>query len=170
MQGHIYHQLGHEPRNDLTHQTRKGSRRQPSDGVFLFLFFNTALIPCGKFGSPLGKVTAATRTALPSPTSACWVFLRFRNPPNSDMDYRIFDVRTWSFLCVHICIHMEVGHTNSVGQHNIFDSKKLISFLLRSWLDSNPGHAMWSLTLLTKLATPPPQYKYARLLHVHLGG
>ena len=24
------------------------------------------------------------------------------NPPNSDMDYRIFNASTWSFLCVHI--------------------------------------------------------------------
>ena len=26
--------------------------------------------------------------------SACWVFLCFRNPPNSDMDHRIFIMRT----------------------------------------------------------------------------
>ena len=26
--------------------------------------------------------------------SACWVFSCFCNPPNSDMDYRIFNVRT----------------------------------------------------------------------------
>ena len=29
----------------------------------------------------------------------------FRNPPNYDVDYRILNVRTWSFLCV--CIHTE---------------------------------------------------------------
>ena len=33
--------------------------------------------------------------------SACWVFSCFRKPPNSDMD-RIFNVRTWSFLCVRV--------------------------------------------------------------------
>ena len=32
---------------------------------------------------------------------ACWVYLCFRNPPNSDRDYRIFNVRTWSFLCMY---------------------------------------------------------------------
>ena len=48
-----------------------------------------------KFGPPyLGTVTAAARAALPSPTSACWVFSCFRNPPSSGMDYRIFNVRT----------------------------------------------------------------------------
>ena len=50
------------------------------------------MIPFGKFGPPyMGKAIAAARTALPSPTSACWVFPCFRNPPNSDMDYRIFN-------------------------------------------------------------------------------
>ena len=38
-------------------------------------------------------------------------FLCFHNPPNSDMDYRIFYVRTWSFVCVRI--HTGVGHTDS---------------------------------------------------------
>ena len=52
----------------------------------------------GKFGPPyLGKATAATRAALLSPTNACWVFLCFHNPPNTDMDYRIFNVHMWSF-------------------------------------------------------------------------
>ena len=31
--------------------------------------------------------------------SACWVFSYFCNPPNSDMYYRIFIVRTWSLWC-----------------------------------------------------------------------
>ena len=54
------------------------------------------ITPFGNFGPPyLGKATAAARgAALPSPTSACWVFSCFRiHPPNSDMNYRIFDVR-----------------------------------------------------------------------------
>ena len=58
-------------------------------------FFNTLFIPFGKFGPPyLGKATEATRAALPSPTSAYCVFSCFRNPPNSDTDYGIFNVRT----------------------------------------------------------------------------
>ena len=39
--------------------------------------------------------------------SACWVFACFCNPPNSDMDCRIFNVHT----CVRI--HSGVGHTDS---------------------------------------------------------
>ena len=39
------------------------------------------------------------------------LFSCFRNPPNSHVDYMVFNVRTWSFLCVRI--HMGVGHTDS---------------------------------------------------------
>ena len=36
-----------------------------------------------------------------------------RNPPNYDMDFRIFNVRTWSFfLCVRRPLHTGVGHTD----------------------------------------------------------
>ena len=39
-----------------------------------------------------------------------------RNPPNSDMDYKSFNVRTWPFLCMRI--HTGVGHTkNESAQH-----------------------------------------------------
>ena len=32
----------------------------------------------------------------------CWVVLCFHNPPNSDMDYGVFNVCVWSFcMCVH---------------------------------------------------------------------
>ena len=58
----------------------------------------------------MGKATAATRAALLSLTSACWVFSCFRNPPNTNMNYRIFNVCTWSFLCVRI--HTGVRHTS----------------------------------------------------------
>ena len=37
--------------------------------------------------------------------SACWVFSCLRNLSNSGMDYRIFNVRMWSFLWMRI--HME---------------------------------------------------------------
>ena len=78
----------------------------------------------GKFGPPdPGKATAAARAALPSPTSACWVFLCFRNPPDSDMDYRIFNVCMWSFLCVHV--HTGVGHTDSESAQLFLLEKKM---------------------------------------------
>ena len=51
------------------------------------------ITPFGKFGPPNPvEATAAARAALPSPTRARWAFLCFRNPPNSDMDYMIFNV------------------------------------------------------------------------------
>ena len=48
----------------------------------------------------------------------------FHNPPNSDMDYGIFNVCT--FLCVRI--YMGVGHTDNESAH--FDSEKLTNFLV----------------------------------------
>ena len=75
-------------------------------------FFEHFIIPFGEFWLPyLDMSTSAARAALPSPTSACWIFSCFRNPPNSDMDDRIFNVRMWSVLCVRI--HVGVGHTDS---------------------------------------------------------
>ena len=61
----------------------------------------------------------------------CAVFSCFRNPPNSDMDYRIFNVHT--FLCVRI--HSGVGNTDESAQR--FDRKKLsqICLVLRAGLE-----------------------------------
>ena len=44
-----------------------------------------------------GKPTA-TESRYPT-YGACWVFECFRNPPNSDMDNRIFNVRTGVNAC-----------------------------------------------------------------------
>ena len=52
----------------------------------------------GKYGPPyLGKASTAARAALPSPKRASWVFSCFGNPPNSDLDHKIFNVSTSSF-------------------------------------------------------------------------
>ena len=59
--------------------------------------------------------------------NACWVFSCFHNPPNTDMDYRIFNVRTSSFLCMRI--HMRVGHINSESAQH-FDSEELSPIFL----------------------------------------
>ena len=87
--------------------------------LFRFFFIiHLNIIPFGKFRPPhLGKATAAASAALLSPTSACWVFSCFRNPQNSDMDYRIFNVRTWS-------VTQGLG-TLIMSRHNIFDFEKL---------------------------------------------
>ena len=96
----------------------------------------------------------------------CWVFSGFRNLSNSDLDYRVFNVCTWSFLsnsdvdyrilnvCMwsFLCMHMHtgVGHTDSKSANNIFDSeKKVIRFFLWSWWGSYSGqwcHRILSLT------------------------
>ena len=74
-------------------------------------------IVCKKFEPPyLNKDAGAARSAIPNPTNVCWVFSCFRNQPNYDMDYRIFNVRTWLLLCVRM--HTGVGHTDSeLAQH-----------------------------------------------------
>ena len=60
----------------------------------------------------------------------------FRNPRNSDMDYRIINVRTWWFLCV--CIHTGVGHTDSESALHFWLGKIHILFYC-SWRGSNLG-------------------------------
>ena len=66
--------------------------------------------------------------------SACWVFLCFRNLTNSDMDYRIFNMHTWSFLCAHI--HPGGGHIDcESAQH--FWLRRTHKLFLCSWRDSN---------------------------------
>ena len=81
--------------------------------MIIVIYFTHIIIPFGKFGPTyLGKATTAAKAALPSHSSAClFCFSCFRNPPNSGMDYRVFSVRTWSFLCVRI--HTGFGHTDS---------------------------------------------------------
>ena len=50
----------------------------------------------------------------------------FPNPPNSDMGYRIFNVRTWSFLCVRMYTHWELGmHTDSDSLQHFWLEKAL---------------------------------------------
>ena len=67
-------------------------------------------------------VTTINRLIILPHFSACWVFSCFHNPPHSDMDYRIFNVRTWYFLCHAYTCTRELG-TPTTSQHNIFDSE-----------------------------------------------
>ena len=69
---------------------------------------------------------AAARAALPSPTSACSVFSCFHNPPNTDMDHRIFNMRMWSFVCMRK--HTEVGQTDSKSAQHFRLRKTLTNF------------------------------------------
>ena len=88
------------------------------------------------------------------------VFSFFRNPPNSDMDYRSFNVRTWPLLWVRI--RMGVGHTdNESALHS--DSEKLSQFVLAcSW--RGRGSNLWSLDLelmLYQLSHPVTPERFA---------
>ena len=74
-----------------------------------------------------------------------------------DMDCRIFNVRTWLFLCV--CIHTGVGHTgNESAQHSDLEKLSQFFLLLRtgfkplvfgSWVDAlpieAPHHPVWNI-------------------------
>ena len=117
------------------HVTLKACKALTLSPLVTDVFIVHVINPFGTFGPPcLAKAVAAARAVLPSLTSACWVRLQqppraalpsltracwvfscFRNPPNSDMDYRILNVRTESFLCVRI--HTGVGHTDESAQH-----------------------------------------------------
>ena len=100
----------------------------PEVNVFCGFFFDFMhfIIPFRKFRPPYpGKTTAVTQVVLPSLyLSACWVFLCFRNPPKSGMDYRFFNVRDHSFACVYT---QELG-TLTTSQHNSFNLEKLTNF------------------------------------------
>ena len=93
-------------------------------GVFFVLFFvflhfvvPMGISPMENVGRfPQGK--PAPTVALPNPNeSACWVFSCLHNPPNSDMYYRIFNMRTWLFLCVRVHTGGGIGHTDSESVH-----------------------------------------------------
>ena len=63
--------------------------------LHFFFFFNTLFIPCRKFRSPYaGKVTTATRAALPIPISACSIFMCLSNGMAAN---------DWDLSCMHGC-------------------------------------------------------------------
>ena len=51
------------------------------------------------------------------------------NPPNSDMDYRIFSVHILYGLS-YACVYTQGLGTPTASQHNLFDSEKLKVFLV----------------------------------------
>ena len=81
--------------NLLTH-IGHGSEMCITLSLFLFLFLQLSDwdFSRGKFGL-LSPRKANCKRVMCYPTyGACWMFLRLRNPPNSDMDSRIFNVCT----------------------------------------------------------------------------
>ena len=98
----------------------------------------------------LGKASGQS-TALPSFCPLCAVFSCFRNPPNSYKDHRIFNVRTWSLVCVRV-------YTRGLGipttsQHNILTRENSHNFVLCSRRGSNLGSLDLEL-MLNQLSHP----------------
>ena len=73
-------------------------------------------------------------------TSACWLFSSCHNPLNSDMDYRIFNVRTWSFVCLHR--RRGVGHIDSESAQPFWLGKTVFLVLLTGFQSSTFGSAV----------------------------
>ena len=77
--------------------TKEAEKTEAKSGVYLFftLFLklncSIGISPMEKSGCFPRAKPAATESRYPT-YGACWVFQRFHNPPNSDMDYRIFNV------------------------------------------------------------------------------
>ena len=69
----------------------------------------------------------------------------FCNRPNSHMDCRMFNVRAWSFLCIHIYTQGLGSLTTS--QHNIFYLEKLTTFSCAPDRVRTSGLWILSLTL-----------------------
>ena len=106
----------------------------------------------GKFRLLSMSKASSHSTALPSLFGfflLCGVFSCFSNPPNSDMDYRIFNVRTWSFLYVRI--HMGVGHIDESAPH-VFLGTLVCSPSLRYLKNKNliPNSVIAELALRTR--------------------
>ena len=82
------------------------------------------------------------------------MFWCFRNPPNSDMDFRIFNERT--FLCVRL--HTGVGHTyKESAQH--FNSEKLTIFSCAPGGIQTSGHGI-------RWISRPTLYQLSHHVHV----
>ena len=102
------------------------------------------------------------RLRLQQPQEQHYLVLWVRNPLNSDMDYRTFNVRTGSFLCVRAYAY-GAGYTDSEwAQH--FWLGKTHKLFLWSWRSSNAGRRThWMLS-------PTPVAPGAFFLAVFMSG
>ena len=66
--------------------------------LFIQLFCPTWISAMGNLGSFPWEKPAVTESHYPT-CYACWVSECFHNPPNSDMDYRFFNMRTDVIAC-----------------------------------------------------------------------
>ena len=78
--------------------------------------------------------------------SACWVFSCFRNPANSDMYYRIFIVRTWSFSYVRVhntpytSVATLVLSKRALSVVSVFIYSAIYWFLLSAYIEHSCRH------------------------------
>ena len=117
----------------------------------------------GQFGLLSPRKAGSHSTALPSflVLFLCAVLSCFRNPPNSDIDYRIFNMRT--LLCMRI--HTGVGHTDNESAH--FDSEKLNFVVCAPDRIRTSGHGIYwiSRPTLCQLDHHVPLGKVTRISH-----
>ena len=84
------------------------------------------------------------------------VFSCFCNPPNAEMDYRIFNVRSWSLLC-----------TPTMSQHNIFYSEKLSQSCLVLLSVFEPRVFGSHVRRSTNWGTPSPLFVFGYECHIY---
>ena len=104
------------------------------------LFWNSGCILRGK--------PAATESRYPT-YCACWMFKCFHNPPNSDMDYRIFNVCTDANVCD--CTRGCTGTRKRVCTESWLWEKNLLPHR-----GIEPASAAWRSDALTNWANPLP--------------
>ena len=120
------------------------------------------------FINPLWEIRAALTgygyisrksSAIPTYTIACWICSCFRNPLNSDMDYRIFNVRTRGHSCACVRIYTRgVGHpkTEPAKHFSLGKTHSVFLVLLTSGLEPKKlGSAMlWLIAFPLGKASP----------------
>ena len=121
-----------------------------------FLLLYSLQLYCPNWVSPVGNSgyfslgkPAATESRYPT-YGACWMFYCFHNPPSSDMDYGIFNVRTDVTACG--CTR---GCTDAVEESSLkVDSGRKITCRIG---ESNQQLASPMLYQLNYIPTPRPR-------------
>ena len=115
-------------------------------GYSITLTFYNCIVPTGFLpweilGCFPWRKTAATESRYPT-YSACWVFQCFHNPPNSDVDYRIFNACNCTQGCMdtrkRVCTESWLREKNPLPHRGI-----------------EPVLAAWRSDALTNWATSP---------------
>ena len=82
----------------------------------------------------------------------CWVILRFHSPPNSDMDYGVFNVCVWPFcMGIHTCRNFDLIRRTSCRVFIVLDSGENSR---RTQILARNGHSSmwWPRSIVLNLA------------------